>query len=40
VLTGNINNEDLNELKSVFNNGITLWHTDQIGNYALENGVI
>jgi hypothetical protein len=40
VITGNFNNEDLQELKSVFDNGITLWHTDDIGNYSLGNGVI
>lgn len=39
-ITGNFNNEDLNELKAVFDNGITLWHTDDVGNYSLENGVI
>jgi|SRR5690625_1365024 len=38
-ITGNFNNEDLQELKSVFDNGITLWHTDDIGNYNLDNGV-
>jgi hypothetical protein len=40
VITGNFNNEDLQELKSVFDQGITLWHTDDIGNYALVNEVI
>jgi hypothetical protein len=40
VITGNFNNEDLQELKNVFDNGITLWHTDDIGNYALGNEVI
>jgi hypothetical protein len=40
IITGNFNHEDLNELKSVFDNGITFWHTDDIGNYALENGVL
>jgi hypothetical protein len=40
VITGNFNNEDLQELKSVFDSGITLWHTDDIGNYALVNEVI
>jgi hypothetical protein len=40
VITGNFNNEDLQELKSVFDSGITLWHTDDIGNYALGNVVI
>jgi hypothetical protein len=39
-ILGNINNEDLDELKKVFDNGITLWHTDDVGNYALENEVI
>lgn len=40
VITGNFNNEDLVELKSVFDSGITLWHTDDVGNYALSNEVI
>lgn len=40
VITGNINNQDLNEIKAIFNSGVTLWHTDDIGNYALSNGVL
>jgi hypothetical protein len=40
VITGNFNNEDLQELKNVFDSGITLWHTDDIGNYAVGNEVI
>lgn len=40
VIRASINNEDLQELKSVFDNGITLWHVDDIGNYTLSNGVI
>lgn len=40
IITGNFNNEDLQEIKNVFDSGITFWHTDDIGNYALENGVI
>lgn len=39
-ITGNFNNSDLNELKSVFDNGITLWHTDNVCDYSLENEVI
>jgi len=39
-ITGNFNNEDLNEIKAVFDNGITLWHTDDVGNYALGNVVL
>jgi hypothetical protein len=40
TITGNFNNDDLNELKNIFDQGITLWHTDDVGNYSLENGVI
>jgi hypothetical protein len=40
TITGNFNNEDINELKSIFDNGITFWHTDDVGNYLLENEVI
>lgn len=39
-ITGNFNNEDLQELKNIFDGGITLWHTDDVGNYSLANGVI
>jgi len=39
-IVGDFNNEDLNELKAVFDNGITLWHTDDVGNYSLSNEVI
>jgi hypothetical protein len=40
IILGNINNEDLQELKNIFDNGITLWHTDGIGDYVMTNGVI
>jgi hypothetical protein len=40
VITANFNNDDLQELKSVFDSGITLWHTDDVGNYSLTNEVI
>lgn len=39
-ITADMNNEDLQELKNIFDNGITLWHTDDVGNYSLDNGVI
>jgi hypothetical protein len=39
-IKGNFNNEDLNEIKAIFDNGITLWHTDAIGSYGYTNGVI
>lgn len=40
IITGNFNNADLAQLKNVFDNGITFWHTDDVGNYDLENEVI
>ena len=40
IIRGSLNNVDLNELKRVFDNGITLWHTDDIGNYSLDNEVV
>lgn len=40
TITGNFNNNDLQKLKNVFDNGITLWHTNDIGNYNLSNEVI
>ena len=39
-ILGNFNNDDLNELKAIFDNGITFWHTDDVGNYSLDNEVI
>lgn len=39
TILGNFNNEDIAQLKAVFDNGITLWHTEDVGNYALSNGV-
>lgn len=37
VILGSINNEDLQIMKNIYDNGITLWHTDDIGNYSLNN---
>lgn len=39
-VSGNFNSEDLGEIASIFDNGITLWHTNDVGNYALTNEVI
>ena len=39
-ILGSINNDALQELKNIFDSGICLWHTDDIGNYNLENEVI
>lgn len=40
IITGSFNNEELQEIKNVFDRGITFWHTDDIGNYSLSNEVI
>lgn len=39
VIHASINNDDLQEIKNCFDKGITLWHTNDIGNYNLANGV-
>ena len=36
-IIGNIPNNYLNALKGIFDKGITIWHTDDIGNYDLDN---
>ncbi|QHJ75873.1 hypothetical protein [Bacillus phage SRT01hs] len=38
-IKGDIPNEDLNDIKAVFDGGITLWHVDDVGNYNVTNGV-
>jgi hypothetical protein len=37
-ITGNIPQEDIEKLVSMFNNGVTLWHGDWVGDYSLTNG--
>lgn len=39
-IIGDFNAEDLNEIKAIFDNGVTLWHTNNVGDYSQENGVI
>lgn len=36
-IIGNIPNNYLNTLQGIFDKGITIWHTDDIGNYNLDN---
>jgi hypothetical protein len=36
-LTGNIPNRDLDRLKNIFDNGITLWHGDYVLDYSKAN---
>lgn len=40
MIIASINNEDLQELKTIFDSGITFWHTDDVGNYSLDNEVL
>jgi hypothetical protein len=37
-ITGNIPQEDIEKLVSMFNNGVTLWHGDWVGDYSQTNG--
>lgn len=39
-VTGNVPQEDLVVIKKMFDNGVTLWHTPDVGNYALTNGEV
>lgn len=36
-MEGNIPETDLTELKNIFNNGVTIWHTNNMYNYSLNN---
>lgn len=35
--TGAIDLDQLKQIRNIFNNGVTLWHTDDVGNYNLNN---
>lgn len=37
VIQGSFSNDYLVQLQKIFDSGITLWHTDDIGNYSLSN---
>ncbi|MDY2893181.1 MAG: hypothetical protein SOT41_05335 [Candidatus Faecisoma sp.] len=36
-ITGNINDNSLEKIKTIFNQGVTIWHTSDVGNYSLNN---
>ena len=39
-LTADAPQDDVDELKAIFNNGVTFWHDpNTFGNYAYDNGV-
>ena len=39
-VSGAVPSPDMSKIKSMFQKGITLWHNNDVGNYALANGVI
>ena len=39
-ITGAIPNEAIENISSAFDNGITLWHTTDVGNYSLPNNIV
>jgi len=39
-VSGNIPNKDLSKIHEIFNNGITFWHNDNVGNYSRANGIL
>lgn len=36
-IKGNVPHDDLEKIRNMFNNGVTLWHTQDVGNYNLSN---
>jgi hypothetical protein len=36
-IQGDVPSEDMSVIKSMFDNGVTIWHTEDVGNYALVN---
>lgn len=39
-IQANINNESLEKIKTIFDNGVTIWHTTDVDNYSLNNDEI
>lgn len=37
---GNVPASDMAMINSIYNTGITFWHTDDIGNYSLDNSIV
>ena len=35
---GNVNADDMARIQNIYNSGVTLWHTWDVGNYSLANG--
>lgn len=39
-ITGSVPFEDIERIKQIFNNGVTIWHGDWVGDYARDNNPI
>ena len=39
-ITGSMPADDLKRIIQIFENGITFWHTPDLGNYALDNSIV
>lgn len=39
-IKGSFPEDDKERLKEIFNSGVTLWHTDDMGNYAVDNSEV
>lgn len=39
-IIGNIPANDLSAIKGIFDKGVTIWHTDQVGDYSLTNNEV
>lgn len=40
TILGNCPQNDLNDIKAMFDNGVTVWHVDDVGNYNLDNNEV
>jgi len=40
LITGNLNIDVIRKIQSVFDSGVTLWHTNDVGNYTLDNSEV
>jgi hypothetical protein len=40
TILGNCPQNDLNQIKAIFDNGVTVWHVDDVGNYSLANNEV
>lgn len=37
---GNVPADDMAQINDIYNGGITFWHTSDVGNYSLPNGIV